>query len=159
MKNIYDFKGKKLGVSKVIFIDFYSGKVVGLGFNGYTIKGKRNYINVEDIILIEDNDILVSCVTKGEGLKFSDIKDMEVIDKLGNSKGIVEDILIDEDSYKIRGLIVSPGIIDRMLRGKEVVLINNSVLGEDYILYLGEPNIIFRNIPHDIGKNEYVKKA
>ncbi|WP_143314812.1 PRC-barrel domain-containing protein [Clostridium sp. HBUAS56017] len=159
MKNIYDSNGKKLGISKSIYIDFYRGQVIGIGFNNYKMKGKRNYVDVNDIILLEDNDILVKSVGKGSGLKFSDIKDLEVIDKLGNSKGIVEDILIEKESYKIKGLIVSPGIIDRILRGKEVILINNSVLGEDYILYLGEPNIVFKNIPHEINKNGYVKKA
>lgn len=158
MKNIYDFNGKKLGVSKNIYIDFYRGEVLGLGFNSYTLKGKRNFIDVKDIILIDD-EILVNASTKGEGLKFSDIKDMEVIDRLGNSKGVVEDILINEENYKIKGLIVSPSIVDRMLKGKEVILINNSVLGEDYILYLGEPNVVLKNIPHEISKNEYFKKA
>ncbi|MDS0524989.1 PRC-barrel domain-containing protein [Clostridium sp. SHJSY1] len=158
MKNIYDFNGKKLGVSRTIYIDFYRGKVLGLGFNSYSVKGKRNFIDVKDIILIDD-DILVKGATKGQGLKFSDIKDMEVIDRLGNSKGVVEDVLINEENFKIQGLIISPSIVDRMLRGKEVILIKNSVLGEDYILYLGEPNVVLKNIPHEISKNEYFKKA
>lgn len=156
MKNIYDLNGKKVGTSKEILIDFYTGRVLGLEIN--TFGFKNDYVDIKDIIQI-DEEILIKKVSKIKGIRFSDIRDMEVIDRLGNSKGVVEDLLIEEDSYDIKGIILNSGIIDTLLKGKEVILINNSVLGEEYILYLGQPNIVFKNVPHEINRNENVKNA
>lgn len=156
MKNIYDLNGKKVGTSKEILIDFYTGRVLGLEIN--TFGFKNDYVDIKDIIQI-DEEILMKKVSEIKGIRFSDIRDMEVIDRLGNSKGVVEDLLIEEESYDIKGIILNSGIIDTLLKGKEVILINNSVLGEEYILYLGQPNIVFKNIPHEINRNENVKKA
>ena len=156
MKNIYDLNGKKVGTSKEILIDFYTGRVLGLEIN--TFGFKNDYVDIKDIIQI-DEEILIKKVSEIKGIRFSDIRDMEVIDRLGNSKGVVEDLLIEEDSYDIKGIILNSGIIDTLLKGKEVILINNSVLGEEYILYLGQPNIVFKNVPHEINRNENVKKA
>ena len=156
MKNIYDLNGKKVGTSKEILIDFYTGRVLGLEIN--TFGFKNDYVDIKDIIQI-DEEILIKKVSEIKGIRFSDIRDMEVIDRLGNSKGVVEDLLIEEESYDIKGIILNSGIIDTLLKGKEVILINNSVLGEEYILYLGQPNIVFKNVPHEINRNENVKKA
>lgn len=156
MKNIYDLNGKKVGTSKEILIDFYTGRVLGLEIN--TFGFKNDYVDIKDIIQI-DEEILIKKVSEIKGIRFSDIRDMEVIDRLGNSKGVVEDLLIEEDSYDIKGIILNSGIIDTLLKGKEVILINNSVLGEEYILYLGQPNIVFKNVPHEINRNENVKNA
>lgn len=156
MKNIYDLNGKKVGTSKEILIDFYTGRVLGLEIN--TFGFKNDYVDIKDIIQI-DEEILINKVSEIKGIRFSDIRDMEVIDRLGNSKGVVEDLLIEEESYDIKGIILNSGIIDTLLKGKEVILINNSVLGEEYILYLGQPNIVFKNVPHEINRNENVKRA
>ena len=87
MKNIYDLKGKKIGLSKEIYINFYRGEVIGLGIGSYSIRNRNNYISTKDIINV-DNNILVRKSIKKEGeLKFSDIRDMDVIDKAGNPKG------------------------------------------------------------------------
>lgn len=156
MKNIYDLNGKKVGTSKEILIDFYTGRVLGLEINTFGLK--NDYVDIKDIIQI-DEEILINKVSEIKGIRFSDIRDMEVIDRLGNSKGVVEDLLIEEESYDIKGIILNSGIIDTLLKGKEVILINNSVLGEEYILYLGQPNIVFKNVPHEINRNENVKRA
>ena len=47
-----------------------------------------------DKILNIDDDILVKECSKGEGLKLTEIIGMEVINKYGTIKGVVEDILI-----------------------------------------------------------------
>jgi len=156
MKSIYDLNGKKIGTSKEIFIDFNKGMVLGLEIN--TLGFKNNYVDINDIIQI-DKDILIRKVSEVRGLRFTEIKNMEVKDKCGNSKGVIEDLLIDDDNYNIKGLIVNSGIFDTLIKGKEVILINNSILGEEYILYLGEPNIVFKNIPHELENNENLKKA
>lgn len=159
MKNVCDMKGKRIGLSKEIYIDFYRGEVTGIGIGSYSIKNRKNYISTKDIINV-DNNILTKKAFKKEGsLKFSDIKDMDVIDKDGNPKGLVEDMLIEENSFSIKGLIISSGIIDKIIRGREVVLMSNVILGEDKILYLGASGVVFKNIPHHKAKNEDYKRA
>ena len=74
-------------------------------------------------------------------------------------KDVVEDVLIKEDDYSIKGIVVGAGIIDKLIYGREVILINQSVLGEDCILYLGDSNVVVKNIPHEVKNNEYYKKA
>jgi len=98
-------------------------------------------------------------IKKDGGLKFSDIRDMDVIDKEGNPKGAVEDILIEEECFSIKGLIISSGIIDKIISGREVVLINDVILGEDKILFLGASGVVLKNIPHHRTKDEEYKKA
>jgi uncharacterized protein YrrD len=84
---------------------------------------------------------------------------MEVIDKDGNIKGELEDILIDEETYKITGLIISGGIIDKIIKGREIILINQSILGEDCILYLGGETIVVKNLPREANSYDNYKKA
>ncbi|MGG7176090.1 PRC-barrel domain-containing protein [Clostridium paraputrificum] len=154
LKGVYDSRGKKLGIVKDIYIDFYKGEVKGIKVANYALLSKKSYVCIEAIINI-DEDIIVESLIEGEGLKLSEVMGLEVIDKLGNTRGVVEDILIDEENYQIKGLIVSSGIIEKMIRGKEVILINRSILGENYILYLGETGIIVKNIPHEMKNHEY----
>ena len=157
-KTVYDIKGKKLGSVRDIFIDFYKGKVIGLAVGGYSLRLKNNYTPIDGILNIDD-DILVKGCIKGEGLKISEIIGMEVINRYGTIKGVVEDVLIKEDDYSIKGIIVGAGIIDKLIYGREVILINQSILGEDCILYLGDSNVIVKNIPREVNNNEYYKKA
>ena len=158
LKGIYNVKGKKLGIIKDLYIDFNSGMVKGFKVNNMSLLSKKSYGDIEDIINI-DEDIIIEKLIDKEGLKFSDIKGMDVIDKFGNSRGVVDDILIDEDDFFIKGIIITSGLIDKMIKGKEIVLINRSLLAEDYILYLGEPNIVVKNIPHEMNRYEYCEKA
>lgn len=157
-KGVYNLRGKRLGVVKDIFIDFYKGEIKGLLISNYSIKNKNNYISIEDIVNI-DEEILVRDVSQGDGLRLSQVIEMEVIDKFGNIKGIVEDVLIDNEDFSVKGVIISAGVIEKLIHGREIILINRAVLGENYILYLGDPNIIVKNIPHEMSRNEYYKKA
>lgn len=154
LKGVYDLRGKKLGIVKDVYIDFYKREVKGIKVANYSLLSKKNYVCIEGIINF-DEDIIVETLVEGDGLRLSEVMGLEVIDKLGSTKGVVEDILIDEESYEIKGLIVSSGIIEKMIRGKEVILINRSILGEDCILYLGEIGVVVKNIPHEVKNHEY----
>jgi len=157
-KNIYDLKGNRIGRTKDILIDFNRGEVVGIKVSNFKLKGKKNYLDVKNIISF-DEDILVTELDYKEGLKFSEIKDMEVIDKEGNVRGELEDLIVDEETYKITGLIISGGIIDKIIKGKEIILINQLILGEDYILYLGDDTIVVKNLPREASTYDNYKKA
>lgn len=144
---ILNEQGKRIGVAMDIYIDITRGKVIGIKVANYSIRNRRSFVRVEDIISFKKN-IIVKKLDEGSFLKFFDIKDMEVIDKEGNIKGNVLDILIDEVTFEIKGIIVSPGIIDKILIGKEVFLTNKLLLKDDYILYTGGTKVAFKNIPH-----------
>lgn len=157
-KKIYSIQGKKLGVIKDIYLDFHSGIILGFEVNSYSFSNKKNYLDISDVISIDD-EVICNELKKGEGLKFSEIKDLEVTTKDGDIKGEVEDIIIDKDSYRIKGIILGTGIVDRMLGGKEVILVQKCVLGDDFIVYLGESGVRVRNLPHNLNKDVYCKKA
>lgn len=156
-KNVLDIKGKRIGLAKEIFIDFYKEKVTGLGVNKTSFISNKNFIDIKDIINIEE-EIVARQAINGNGLKFSEIKDMDVLDQEGNYRGSVEDILIEEDTFNIKGLVISSGLIDKMIKGREIILMKKSILSEDFILYLGTSSVVLKNIPHEVN-HEYVEKA
>lgn len=158
LKGIFNVKGKKLGVVKDIFIDFFTGRITGLLVTNYSFFSKKNFVSVEDIISISD-EIIVTELQEGKGLLLSDIKDMEVIDKSNLMKGVMEDIIVEPLEFNIKGIIINSGFIQNIISGKEIVLINRCMLGEDYILYLGDSGIVMKTIPHSITEYEYSKKA
>jgi uncharacterized protein YrrD len=75
---------------------------------------------------------------------------MEVISNEGNILGVVEDVLINLLNYSIKGMIVASGIFDKIYKGKRVLLINNSILGEKEILYYEDQRISFKSLPHNL---------
>lgn len=153
MKKIFDLKGDKLGMVKDLFINYNIGKVEGFKISNYSFMNKKNYISVDDIVDI-NNQIIVKKAKKGDGLSLSDIKNMDVIDTEGNLKGTVEDVLIDIKTYEIKALVVYSGMIDKFIKGKEIILINRTILGEDYILFMENKSISMVNIPN-IKNNAY----
>ena len=158
LKNVYNIKGKKIGSTRDVFIDFSRGQVVGIKVSSYHLINKKNYLDINNIISFNE-DIKANELEVKDGLKFSEIKDLEVVDKTGNIKGELEDMLIDEITYKIKALIVSGGIIDKIVRGKEVILISQSILKKEYILYLGEEELVVKNLPREANLNDFYKKV
>ncbi len=153
LKNVYDIKGKKIGVVDDIYIDFFKGNIVGIKISTHSFLTKKICVFTSDIISI-DKDILVKEAKEGIGLRLQEVKGMDIIDLNGNLKGVVEDFIIDENDLTIKGLVVSTGLIERLLKGKEVILINKCILGEEYVLYLGNRNITLKSMPRREEKNE-----
>lgn len=153
LKNVYDIKGKKLGVVEDVYIDFFKGIIIGLKISTHAFFSKKNCVFIDDIISI-DKEILVKELKEGTGLRLQEVKGMDIIDLNGNLKGVVEDCIIDEVGLTIKGLVVSTGLIERLLKGKEVILINECILGEDYVLYVGNKNVTLKSMPRKEEKNE-----
>ncbi|WP_294156477.1 PRC-barrel domain-containing protein [uncultured Clostridium sp.] len=157
LKNIYDRNGKRFGVIEDIYIDFYSGKITGFKCSVSGLFSKRNYIDLNDVMEIGE-DIIVSEAKSGKGLGFKTLKNMEVIDVNGIIKGVLEDIIIDDYNYCIKGIVISSGLIDRLIKGKEILLLEQCILGDKYILYTGGNNVMFKTMPHNMeNKNESAK--
>ncbi|NRV36354.1 uncharacterized protein YrrD [Clostridium beijerinckii] len=84
---------------------------------------------------------------------------MEVIDTLGNVKGVLEDIIIDIQDYSIKAIVISSGLVDKMIKGKQIILLNRCILGEEYILYTGNEGVMFKTLPHNMDRHNAIKKA
>lgn len=153
LKNVYNIKGKKMGVVEDVYIDFFKGNVVGIKISNYSFLSKKDLIDCNNIISI-DKEILAEEAKEGFGLRMQEIKGMDVLDLNGNLKGVVEDFIINENDLTIKGLVVSTGLIERLLRGKDVILISECILAEDYILYLGNKNVTLKSLPRRGEKNE-----
>lgn len=158
LKKVYSVEGKKIGVIEDLYIDFYCGKVIGFEVSNHSLFSKKNYVNIGDVIDIGD-DMIISSINRGTGLKFKQIKDMEIMDTLGNVKGVLEDLIIDTQDYSIKGIVITSGLLDKMIKGKEIILINRCILGEKYILYTGNDGILFKSMPHNMEKQNAIKKA
>lgn len=154
-KNVYDTNNKKIGIVKDIFIDFHRGNMEGIDIFSYFPFKKNLHIKPKDIVKI--NEFIVArkefngCV----GFRYSEIKDMEILDALGEIKGNIEDILIDEVTFNIRGFVVSPGILEKIIRGKEIILLKDIIVNEDYIIYKDDSNIKLKKFLHEEKVNEY----
>lgn len=158
LKKVYSVEGKKIGVIEDLYIDFYYGKVIGFEVSNHSLFSKKNYVNIGDVIDIGE-DMIISSINRGTGLKFKQIKDMDIIDTLGNVKGVLEDLIIDTQDYSIKGIVITSGLLDKMIKGKEIILINRCILGEKYILYTGNDGILFKSMPHNMEKQNAIKKA
>ena len=113
---------------------------------------------MEEIIDIGE-DMIIKSIRKGSGLAFKELKYMEIIDKLSNVKGVLEDIIIDIKDYTIKAIVISSGLIDKMIKGKQIILLNKCILGEKYILYTGNEGILFKSMPHNMEGYNAIKKA
>lgn len=158
LKKVYSIDGKKIGVIEDLYIDFYLGKVMGFQVSNHSLFSKKNYVGIEDVIDIGE-DMIISNIKKSDGLNFKQIKDMDIIDTSSKVKGIVEDIIIDKQDYSIKGMVITSGLLDKMIKGKEIILINRCILGEKYILFTGNDGILFKSMPHNMEKKNAIKKA
>lgn len=141
---VFDSNGKKVGVVCDLAIDYFNGKVIGFIITK-KLFSNRDYVDLTNVISLSDT-IMVEGVHVHRGLKFSEIKNFDIINKDGHMIGILEDILIDYDFY-IRGLIVVSGLFDKFRNGKRVIQLKETILGEENILFFGNKNINFRMIP------------
>lgn len=155
---VYDVKGKYLGVIDDIAIDFYKGEVLGFFISNFSLFSKKNYIDKKEIISINEV-VIVNFATHYKGLSFKEIKDMDIMDNNNIMKGVLEDLIIEKKDLSIKGLIMSSGIFDKMLKGKEILLLNQCVLGEDFILYNGSGGVRLQTLPHNIGNYDKLKQV
>ena len=158
LKKVYNVEGKKIGTIEDLYIDFYLGKILGFKISNHVLFSKKDYVAMEDVIDIGE-DVIINDIKKDNGLEFKEIKDMEVIDTLGSVKGVLEDLIIDKQDYSIKGIVISSGLIDKMIKGKEIILLNRCILGEKYILYTGNEGVLFKSMPHNIESYHGSKKA
>lgn len=147
--------GKYLGFVKDIAINYNSKNVIGFKISTFSLFSKDTYVLKEDIVCMNEK-LIVEKTIKEDLLCFNDIKFLDVITCKGCMLGVLEDLIIDIKTFTIKAIIVGTGIINKMVNGKEVLLINNTILGEFNVLYYPNSNIRCFSLPHKlIGVEEY----
>ena len=150
LMKVYDSKNKYIGVIEDISIDFNKGIIEGFTISPASIIRKHTFVSSESITSIDK-------VMKG--LKFKEIKFLDIINEKKVLIGVLEDLIIDKEKFSIKGLIISSGIFDKMFKGKEIITLKHCVLCDDYILYKGSERIKLKTLPHDLGGGKDVRKA
>lgn len=143
-RKVFDSNGKKLGIICDLAIDYFNGKVVGFIITK-KLFSKLDYVDLSNIISLNEN-IIVQGVHIHRGLSFSEIKNFDLINKDGQILGILEDILIDFNFY-IKGLVIVSGFLDKFKKGKRIIQIKETILGEENILFFGNKDISMRMLP------------
>lgn len=158
LKKVYDVKGKNLGVIDDITIDFFLGKVLGFTVSNFSLLNKKKFITINNLISMNDH-IIVTELEETRGLSFKELKYFDIVTSQGEFLGVLEDFIIDKNDFSIKGLIISSGIFDKIIKGKEVILISQCILTEQFILYKGSENIKLKTLPHGLTekKNEETK--
>lgn len=148
--NVINIEGKKIGHIDDIIINFHEGKVEGFSISSRGIMGKKTNVLVKDIVSFNET-MIIKLITKENFLYFKDIKNMDVIDNEGKIYGTVEDILFDEEFFKISGLILSTGIIKNFMYGKKILLFERLILGENSICYIkNNEELTLSTLPHKL---------
>ena len=140
LMKIYDSKNKYIGVVEDISIDFYKGVVRGFTISPTSIFKKQMYVSVDSIISI-DEDMKIKGTSNFEGLKFKEIRYVDIINK------------------EKKLIIMSSGIFDKMLKGKEVITLKHCTLCDEYILYNGNSRVKLKTLPHNLGGDSDVQKV
>ncbi|MGL4875922.1 MAG: PRC-barrel domain-containing protein [Clostridium sp.] len=136
MKKVYTKEGKYIGIIEDLAIDFYRGKICGFKVSLVSFLSKKNFLDIEDVISVDEH-IIIEKMRSKKGLYFKDIRKLEILNLEGNMIGVFEDLIIERESNRICGLIVSTGIIEKVMRGKRVLLLDECILGEKFIIYIG----------------------
>jgi uncharacterized protein YrrD len=159
MMDVVYVSGKKVGFIKDIILNFNTGMIMGFSVSPYNLFIKSVTVLKEDILTFNEF-MIVKDTCKASELSFKEYKNMEVIDSCGNLVGMLEDVVFDEN-FKIKGVLISGGIIRKLFEGKRIALINDIIVGEDNILLVKEPNkFSFVSVPHNLtGVNCYDEEA
>lgn len=158
LMKVYNSKNRYIGVVEDISIDFNKGIIEGFTISPASIIKKHTFVS-RDAILSIDKVMRIKETSKFKGLKFKEIKFIDIIN--GNKKliGVLEDLIIDKENFSIKGLIISSGIFDKMFKGKEIITLKHCTLCDDYILYNGNEGIKLKTLPHNLGGSKDVSKV
>ena len=138
-KKIVNLKNKKQGYVEDICIDCICFKVIGLKVSSSSPIKKFNFLKSEDILSIKEV-ICAENFTKAKGVMFSSLVNLEVFDCTDRVIGEVEDIFIAIQ------LAAFP-IINKLVNGRRVLLIEDLFFMENKIIYRGKDEIKMINMP------------
>ncbi|WP_438566425.1 PRC-barrel domain-containing protein [Clostridium sp.] len=143
MKRVYTKEGKYIGIIEDLALDFFKGEIIGFKVSLVSLISKKNFLDIKDIISI-DEYIIIEKMTKKIGLYFKEMRRLEILNLEGDMIGVFEDLIIDENTNKICGIIISTGIIEKIMKGKRVLFLDDCILGDKSIIYIGCEKLEFK---------------
>lgn len=149
LMEVIHIKNNRIGFIKDMLLDFNKKKVLGFQISSYDIINKNLNVMIEDIITFE-NSMVIKNTSKSKHLSFNSIKGIDITDNKGNVIGMLEEILFEEESFNIYGIVLSSGLLNNYLKGKQIILMEEVILGENSILCYEKRNLYFSNRPHKI---------
>lgn len=152
---VVNVKGKTLGYIKDVLIDFHNNLVKGFSVSSFNLFKKSQQVLIEDIVAVE-KIMIVNQFNKEPLIPFSEIRDLEVYNSRGLLMGVIEDIIIERKSYEIKGILISSGLIHKLIDGKSILIPSKCILAEDYIIHFDtDSKIKLYSMPHkNDGGNE-----
>lgn len=144
-KRVYNLKNRKLGIVQDLYIDRENGKICGFEIFSLKLSKKKTYLPCENIKKIGEY-IIAEKLESEKKLGFSNIKGNEIINKKRIIIGELEDVIIDGD-LNIKGIIYSSGVINRLIKGRNVILYSNIEFQNEKIIYDDNKKIFMINIP------------
>ncbi|OPJ63619.1 PRC-barrel domain-containing protein [Clostridium oryzae] len=144
---VMNVRGKKLGYINDILLSFDQNKVTGFSVNpsGFMLAKVKRF-SAKDIVYY-NRRIVINIDEDPNGIYLSSIKKMEIIDREGNILGIIEDIIFD-DKFDVRALIISPGIINKIIVGKRIITTSRIIIGDKNVIYYGKDSYCLYSVRH-----------
>ena len=144
-------KGKKLGIIREIIFSPATKEVKAfvLERKGYEFLQKvillKDVVHLgNDALVINDNSSIVS-LRKAEGAGDlngrGNIKGLKVYTKSGNDLGIIEDVLFDYSKGIVEGVEVSDGILQDLVKGRNILPLFGKVEFSDEALLVDKEAI------------------
>ena len=152
---VVNVKGKTLGYIKDVLIDFHNNIVKGFLVSSMNLFRKSQQVLVEDIVAV-DKMMIVNGFSNSALFPFSEIRDLEVYSSRGMLIGVIEDLIIDRKNFEIKGILISSGLIHKLIDGKSILIPSRCILAEDYIVHFEtDSKIKLYSMPHkNDGGNE-----
>lgn len=158
LMKVCNTRGKSLGVISDISIDVNKKTIEGFIISPTGLFKKNNFINIKSVISIDDTVMVADEAEKFKGTKFKEVKYIDVIDNEDITIGVLDDLIIEKNTLEVKGLVLSSGIFDSMIKGKEIINIKKCEFFDGYIKYNGNCSIKVKTLPHSLGVIKDVKK-
>ncbi len=158
LMKVYDVSGKYIGVIDDVCLDFYNSHINGFLISSISFLKKHNYIDSKNVVSIEECMIIKGPLEIFNGLRFKEIKYMDIVDKCNTMIGVLEELIIEKNTFNIKGIIISSGVFDKMIKGKEILVAKSCILCERYIIYIGSNTVKVKTLPHNMGGCKNVDK-
>lgn len=157
--DVYNLKGKKIGVITDLLINMSENVVKGFVISGISILKRSSTVLVEDIVSFNEYMIIEKLNKNYCYLSFDNLRGLEVVDDSGNIDGIIEEIIFDSSNFKIKGLIISRGILQNFTQGKKVILQQDYIIGDKNVFHVNKNKkfnfvTIFHKLNLEDGENE-----
>ena len=141
--------GKQLGEVKDLIYDFGENRVVGyLVENGGWLRNSKGFL-YDDVFRRENEGLIIADESVIKPIKSipalkktvsekRDIRGLRVEYEDGRSIGVIQDLILDENTGEITGYEISDGVIEDLLKGRFSIPNTDVSIGPDRIIASSE---------------------